>query len=116
MNLVHQQFGEVWVEQRNDGSIWFAAKDICKILKYNNTHAAIKKHVPAKYTSYTKRDVTTKRGFTQNQKIKVINKTGVFRLLLRSKTLQSEVLLSYITDTILNTADLSKVINYIQNH
>jgi prophage antirepressor-like protein len=103
MEIVHQQFGVLWVEKRNDGSVWFSAKDICDSLGYGNSREALSKHVPEKHTGVTKRDVRSENGVIQRREFAVIDESGLYRLILRSRMPNAEKFTDWVTEEVLPT-------------
>jgi len=96
MEIVHKQFGELWIEQRKDGSIWFSGKDICEVLGYKNDRDALKKHVPPNHKGVAKRDT-----LGGSQEITIIDESGLYRLILRSQMPQAEPFMNWVTEEVI---------------
>lgn len=71
-----EEFGEVRTVIINDEP-WFVGKDVAKILGYNDTSDALKKHVDEE-------DKLTRRfaDSGQNREMYVINESGLYSLIL----------------------------------
>jgi prophage antirepressor-like protein len=103
MEIVHQQFGVLWVEKRNDGSVWFSAKDICDALGYANCTQAIRDNVPAKHAALSKRYIRSENGVNQQREITTIDESGLYRLILRSRMPNAEKFTDWVTEEVLPT-------------
>ncbi len=101
MNIVHQQFGEVWVEKKQDGSIWFSGKEVCDMLGYKNDTDALKRHVPEKHSAIAKRYLRSENGVNQQREITIINESGFYRLILRSRMQYAEEIMDWVTEEVL---------------
>jgi prophage antirepressor-like protein len=89
-------FGGVGITVRIDigGDTWFAAKDICKALKYANQRSALSRHVDPANVSHG--DVPTAGGI---QKVALLNQAGVNSLILGSKKQEANDLKQWIEST-----------------
>lgn len=103
MNVVHQQFGALWLDQRTDGSIWFSGKEVCDILGYKNDTDTLKKHVPKKNQGVANRYLRSENGVNQNRKITTIDESGLYRLILRSNKPEAEPFMEWITGDVIPT-------------
>lgn len=89
-----------------DGSAWFVGKDVADALRYKNSRKAIKDHVDKEDQ---KADVTIRytssNGVTQNRKITVINKSGVYSLILDSQLPKAKEYRHWVTSEVLPQID-----------
>lgn len=76
---------------------WFVAKDVCNTLGYKNISGTIEKHVPEKYKKIL--PIWYTRG--GNQKTVLINESGLYRLILRSKKKEAEPFVDWVTSEVL---------------
>ncbi len=96
------EFGRIGVLTAQDGTPWFNAVDVCKVLGYGNVTAALRKHVKEK--DLTKCETLTSGGMQkvnfvddvdvritdtkQNgklRKVNFVNESGLYSLILGSK-------------------------------
>ncbi|MEA3452450.1 MAG: Bro-N domain-containing protein [Bacteroidota bacterium] len=95
MELVHKQFGVVRAETKQDGSIWFVAKDVCDALGYTNVDSAVRKLDDDEklnrkiYASGQNREMTT------------INESGLYTLILRSNKPDAKKFRRWVTGDVL---------------
>ena len=81
----HAELGFVRVVMK-DGEPWFVGKDVCDVLKYDQTHKAIARHVDEDDKALFKGDETYLLNFdVPNRGLIVINESGLYSLVLRSK-------------------------------
>lgn len=73
------EFGQVRVIEK-DGEPWFVGKDVTEILGYANTPKTIKDHIDDE-DKLIERIVIS----GQNREVNIINKSGVYSLILASK-------------------------------
>lgn len=96
-NLQVFNFGEQEVRtQLIDEDPWFVGKEVAEILGYSDTSDAIKKHVEAE-------DKLTRR-FTdsgQSRNMYVINESGLYSLILRSKLPSAKKFKRWVTSEVL---------------
>ena len=89
-----------------DGSAWFVGKDVADALRYKNSRKAIKDHVDKEDQ---KADVTIRytssNGVTQNRKMTVINKSGVYSLILDSQLPKAKEYRHWVTSEVLPQID-----------
>ena len=76
---------------------WFVAKDVCNTLGYKNISGTIEKHVPEKY----KKVLPIWYTCGGNQKTVLINESGLYRLILRSKKKEAEPFVDWVTSEVL---------------
>ena len=80
----NEQFGQVRVIEI-DGEGWLVGKDVAELLGYKNTRDALHKHVDEE----DKSEVAIHDG-SQNRNMVVINESGLYSLVLRSKLPQAK--------------------------
>ena len=91
----NEQFGEVRVSII-DNEPWFVGKDIAEVLGYKDTDYAIRTHVDEEDKLI--------RGFTgsgQNRNMIVINESGLYSLVLRSKLPEAKKFKRWVTSEVL---------------
>lgn len=79
INFNNEIFGDIKVIQK-DGQAWFIGKDVANVLGYKNTRDALKNHVDDE----DKSNVAIYDG-SQNRAMTIINESGLYSLILRSK-------------------------------
>ena len=77
---------------------WFVGKDVADILGYSNSRKALSDHVDDEDKGVTKSD--TLRG---NQNITIINESGLYSLILKSKKPQAKQFKRWVTSEVLPT-------------
>ena len=90
-----EEFGEVRTVEI-DKEPWFVAIDIASALGYKNTRDAIKKHVDEE----DKNTVAIRNGIGNPEKV-VINESGVYSLILRSKNEKAKAFKHWVTSEVL---------------
>lgn len=81
-----------------DNEPWFVARDIAKVLEYSNPRKAIIDHVDQE----DKRDgVTIRDSIGRNQKPIIINESGLYSLVLSSKTPKAKEFKRWVTSEVL---------------
>ena len=81
INFHHEMFGDIRAIEK-DGEPWFVGKDVAKALGYNNTRDTLYKHVDEE----DKRDgVAFRDTIGREQKMTIINESGLYSLVLSSK-------------------------------
>lgn len=90
-----KEFGEVRTVEI-DKEPWFVAIDIASALGYKNTRDAIKKHVDEE----DKNTVAIRDGIGNPEKV-VINESGVYSLILRSKNEKAKAFKHWVTSEVL---------------
>ena len=112
---------------KKDDDIWFKAKNIADILKYTNTRKAIRDHVDYEDritsedlnsfpTGGTNRSPSRERIFSppKNENMIYINESGLYSLILKSKTDKAKELKRWVTKEVLPS--IRKTGNYELNH
>ena len=101
----HEYFGSVRVVII-DGKPWFVGIDVARALGYKNGSRDINRHVdpedripevPIRYLS--------SKGVTQNRKVTVINKSGVYSLILDSQLPKAKEFRHWVTSEVLPQID-----------
>jgi len=100
MNLTHNTFGNIYIEKRGE-QIWFSAADVCNILGYKNSRDAIKNHVPDKHADVANRYIRSENGIEQQREVVVINESGLYRLIMRSRMPEAERFTDWVTEEVL---------------
>jgi prophage antirepressor-like protein len=75
----NEQFGKVRT-LLIDGQPWFVGKDVAEALGYTNSRKALIDHVDEEDKGVTKRDT-----LGGNQKLTIINESGLYCLIIKSK-------------------------------
>ena len=91
----NEQFGQVRVIEI-DGEGWLVGKDVAELLGYKNTRDALHKHVDEE----DKSEVAIHDG-SQNRNMVVINESGLYSLVLRSKLPQAKKFRHWVTSEVL---------------
>ncbi|HEM3185449.1 BRO family protein [Streptococcus suis] len=91
----NEQFGEVQLVELNNEP-WFIGKEIAEILGYKNSRDALSKHVDEEDKGVAKRDTL---GGSQDQVI--INESGLYSLILKSKLPQAKQFKRWVTSEVL---------------
>lgn len=101
----HEQFGSIRVVII-DGKPWFVGIDVCRALGYKNSRKALKDHVDDedKRPDVTIR-YTSSNGVIQNRKTTVINKSGVYSLILDSQLPKAKEFRHWVTSEVLVKID-----------
>lgn len=93
--FTNELFGSIRV-LRQDGQPWFVGKDIAETLGYTNSRKALSDHVDEDDKGVTKCD--TLRG---KREMTIINESGLYSLILRSKLESSKKFKRWITSEVL---------------
>ena len=101
----HEQFGKIRIVVI-DSKPWFVAVDVCRALGYKNSRKALKDHVD---DEDKRPDVTIRylssNGVVQNRKVTVINKSGVYSLILDSQLPKAKEFRHWVTSEVLPQID-----------
>lgn len=81
-----------------DGEPWFVAADVCFVLGYSNSRDAVSKHVRDSQKGVSR--IATPSG---DQAMTVINEGGLYRLLMRARTVLADEFQDWVTDKVLPT-------------
>ena len=93
--FTNEQFGQVQLVEINNEP-WFVGKEIADILGYKNSRDALSKHVDEEDKGVAKRDTL---GGSQDQVI--INESGLYSLILKSKLPQAKLFKRWVTSEVL---------------
>ena len=97
INIHHEMFGDIRAIER-DGELWFVGKDVAAALGYNNTRDALFKHVDEE----DKRDgVAFRDTIGREQKMTIINESGLYSLVLSSKLPSAKKFKHWVTAEVL---------------
>jgi prophage antirepressor-like protein len=81
-----------------DGEPWFVAADVCFVLGYSNGRDAVAKHVRDTQKGVSR--IATPSG---DQQMTVVNEGGLYRLLMRARTVLADDFQDWVTDEVLPT-------------
>lgn len=98
----NKEFGKlsVIIEYDNDGEVknyWFIANEVCDILGYKNPRQTLEDHVDGDDVS--KRYIIDALG--RSQKTNVINESGLYSLILRSRKKKAKQFKKWVTSEVL---------------
>lgn len=79
-----------------DGAPWFVAADVCFVLGYRNSRDAVAKHVRE-----SQRGVSRIATSSAEQAMTVINEGGLYRLMMRARTVLADEFQDWVTDEVL---------------
>ena len=100
----HEQFGNLRVVVI-DSKPWFVGIDVARNLRYRNGSRDINRHVdPEDRADVTIRYVSS-NGVVQNRKVTVINKSGVYSLILDSQLPKAKEYRHWVTSEVLPQVD-----------
>ena len=100
----HEQFGNLRVVTI-DGKPWFVGIDVARNLRYRNGSRDINRHVdPEDRADVTIRYLSS-NGVVQNRKVTVINKSGVYSLILDSQLPKAKEFRHWVTSEVLPQID-----------
>lgn len=91
----NNEFGEVRTILRDDEP-WFVGKDVAECLGYKDTSDAIKRHIEQEDKGIG--EIPTPGG---NQKVKIINESGIYSLVLSSKLQTAKKFKRWVTSEVL---------------
>lgn len=95
MKFENQQFGEIRLLERN-GEPWFVGKDVAERLGYTNPLKAIRDHVDKEDKGVNEMDTPGGK-----QEIILINESGFYSLILRSKLSSAKQFKRWVTREVL---------------
>lgn len=95
MKFENQQFGEIRLLERN-GEPWFVGKDVAERLGYTNPLKAIRDHVDKEDKGVNEMDTPGGK-----QEIILINESGFYSLILRSKLSSAKQFKRWVTSEVL---------------
>lgn len=91
----NEQFGKVRT-LLIDGQLWFVGKDVAEALGYTNSRKALIDHVDEEDKGVTKRDT-----LGGNQKLTIINESGLYCLIIKSKLEGARQFKRWVTSEVL---------------
>lgn len=103
----NKEFGAVRTVEI-DGEPWFIGKDVAEILGYSNPRDAISKHIDDEDKGVAKCDT-----LGGNQKLSIINESGLYSLILLSKLPTAKSFKRWVTSEVLPT--IRKTGGYVSN-
>lgn len=95
--FTHELFGIIRVLYDADGEIWFVAKDVCDALGINNPSQAVS------YLDEDEQTLITNEGLSnsRNPHIVIINESGLYSLILRSRKPEAKKFKKWVTGEVL---------------
>ena len=93
----NEQFGEIRTMLNEKGEPLFVGMDVAKVLGYSNYRDAIRKHVD----NEDKDGVAIRDAIGRDQKMVVINESGLYALILSSKLPQAKAFKRWVTSEVL---------------
>ena len=91
----HKEFGKVRVVEK-DGDWWFVAKDVCDVLGLSNVSATL-----AKVLDEDEKGINTIDTLGGKQKMSVVNESGLYSLILRSRKPEAKRFKKWVTSEVL---------------
>jgi len=91
----NEEFGKLTVV-KTDGELWFVGKEVATILGYSNTRQALKRHVDEEDKVVAKLDTLGGK-----QKMNIINESGLYSLILKSKLPSAKNFKHWVTAEVL---------------
>lgn len=79
-----------------DGEPWFVGKDVCDVLQYKNSRKALNDHIDLEDKGVTICDT-----LGGAQQLVIINESGLYSLILRSKLPQAKAFKRWVTSEVL---------------
>lgn len=86
---------EIRVVKDEHGEPWFVAKDICDVLEIGNTSQAVS------YLDEDERCLITNEAFRANGETSIVNESGLYSLILRSRKPEAKKFKKWITSEVL---------------
>ena len=96
----NEQFGQVRVIEI-DGEGWLVGKDVAEVLGYTNTSKAIINHVDEEDKVFDMLETESQNGNVSKTKTALINESGLYSLVLRSKLPQAKKFRHWVTSEVL---------------
>lgn len=94
--FTHELFGIVRVLKTDDGEIWFVAKDVCDALELKNHRTSL-----ASLDDDEKNTVHIVDGTPGNPNVSIINESGLYSLVLRSRKPEAKKFKKWVTSEVL---------------
>lgn len=89
------QFGNIRVSADEKGELWFVAADVAKALDYRTANDAVR------YLDIDEKDTLNQRTLGGNQDLVVINESGLYSLILRSRKPEAKAFRKWITSEVI---------------
>ena len=99
----NEEFGSVRTVEVN-GEIWFVGKDVAEVLGYSNSSKAVLSHVDDEDKKFTMLDITDYQNGNVpigQSKTAIINESGIYSLILKSKLPKAKKFKHWVTSEIL---------------
>jgi prophage antirepressor-like protein len=93
----HEMFGTVRVLKGEGGEVWFVAKDVCDALAINNPSQAVSYLDEDEQSLITNESLSNSR----NPNVKIINESGLYSLILRSRKPEAKKFKKWVTSEVL---------------
>ena len=98
-NLIPHVFNTITVRSlERDGQIWFVAADVCKALEINNPSQALTRLDSDEKTTLTNNEGRAGQGA---QNYNIINESGLYSLILRSRKTEAKQFKKWVTSEVL---------------
>ena len=98
-NLIPHVFNTITVRSlERDGQIWFVAADVCKALEINNPSQALTRLDSDEKTALTNNEGRAGQGA---QNYNIINESGLYSLILRSRKTEAKQFKKWVTSEVL---------------
>ena len=95
----NENFGKIRTLVKED-EVWFVGKDICDVLNYNNSKDALARHVDAEDKEILRSGNTTLENIP-NRGLTIINESGLYSLIIRSKLPEAKKFKRWVTSEVL---------------
>lgn len=98
-NLIPHVFNTITIRSlERDGQIWFVAADVCKALEINNPSQALTRLDSDEKTTLTNNEGRAGQGA---QNYNIINESGLYSLILRSRKTEAKQFKKWVTSEVL---------------
>lgn len=98
-NLIPHVFNTITIRSlERDGQIWFVAADVCKALEINNPSQALTRLDSDEKTTLTNNEGRAGQGA---QNYNIINESGLYSLILRSRKIEAKQFKKWVTSEVL---------------
>ncbi|MCD8568501.1 MAG: hypothetical protein LRY50_09285 [Geovibrio sp.] len=91
----HTQFGQIRTLTKEDGKLWFMAKDVCNALGFENPSDS------TKYLDDDERTLINNPSGIGGSKVTVVNESGLYSLVLRSRKPEAKAFRKWVTSEVL---------------
>ena len=93
----HEMFGEIRTMNNEKGETFFVGKDVAEALGYSNYRDALGKHIDTE----DKHAVAIRDAIGRDQRMVIINESGLYSLILSSKLPQAKAFKRWVTSDVL---------------